>query len=151
MKKFAVGLLACCTLWYGTIAAEPAWLTNLEAAQARAKAEQKLVLVDFTGSDWCPPCIELDKRVFTKPAFLDYAKSNLVLVQLDFPQTKPQPVELKNANQALAQKFQIEGFPTLIVFDSNGKELKRETGYAGRDADSFIKELKQLQANSKSK
>ena len=65
--------------------------------------------MDFTGSDWCPWCIKLDKDIFSKPEFADYAKTNLVLVQLDFPNQKPQSDDLKKANAALQAKYDHEG------------------------------------------
>ena len=71
----------------------------------KAKAEKKMVLMDFTGSDWCPPCKALHKNVLTSPEFEAYADKNLVLVEVDFPRTKPQTEELKAANKALAEKY----------------------------------------------
>src|ERR1017187_7651292 len=87
MKKIAIGLLACCALLQAG-AGELTWLTDLPKAQAQAKTENKLVMLDFTGSDWCGWCIKLDNETFSKQEFADYASKNLVLVQLDFPQKK---------------------------------------------------------------
>ena len=64
------------------------WLTDFEAAKAKAKAENKPMLLDFTGSDWCGWCVKLDKEVFSKAAFKDYADAELVLVEIDFPRNK---------------------------------------------------------------
>src|SRR5438552_12616557 len=89
-------------------AAEGEWLTDLPKAQAQAKAEKKLVLMDFTGSDWCPPCKALHKNVLTSPEFEAYAKTNLVLVVVDFPRSKSQSEELKKSNDELKDKFNIE-------------------------------------------
>ena len=125
-------------------AAEGQWLTDLTKAQAQAKAEKKLVLVDFTGSDWCPPCKALHKNVFSAKEFTDYAKTNLVLVEVDFPRRKEQPAELKKANRALAEKYNIESFPTVLVFDSNGKQLDRKEGYGGTSAKDFVASLQKL-------
>ena len=72
--------------------AEPSWETDYKKAQDQAKAGNKLVLLDFTGSDWCGWCIKLDREVFSKPEFKDYATKNLVLVELDFPRAKAQAV-----------------------------------------------------------
>lgn len=106
------------------------WLTDLPRAQAQAKAENKLVLMDFTGSDWCPWCIKLDNDIFAKAEFANYAKTNLVLVLLDFPNNKPQSAELKKANAALATKYNPEGiFPTLIAMKPDGTVVWTNPGY----------------------
>jgi thioredoxin-related protein len=104
-----------------------------------------MVLVDFTGSDWCPPCKALHKNVLSSPEFLSYAKDNLVLVEIDFPRTKPQNDALKKANKELAKKHDIDGYPTVIVFDSNGKELLKDVGYDGKSKGAdFVAKLKGL-------
>jgi protein disulfide-isomerase len=105
------------------------WLTDVSKAQVQAQAENKLVLMDFTGSDWCPWCIKLDQDTFAKPEFADYAKRNLVLVELDYPRNKPQSDDVKNANAALAKKHNIEGFPTVIAIKSDGTVVMTQVGY----------------------
>jgi thioredoxin-related protein len=117
------------------------WMTDLPAAQAKAKEEKKVVLVDFTGSDWCGYCIKLHKEVFSTKEFQDYADKNLVLVELDFPQKKKQSSELKKANKELQDKYKIEGFPTVTVLNTEGKELGREVGYDGSSPAAYIKKL----------
>ena len=124
-------------------AAELAWLTNLPEAQAKAKEAQKMVLMNFTGSDWCPWCIKLKNEVFAQPAFAEYAQKSLVLVELDFPRKKAQPEELKKANRALMEKYGIEGFPTLVVLDSQGRKLG-QLGYGPGGAKPFIARLEAL-------
>ena len=91
------------------------WLTDFDAAQARARSENKPLLIDFTGSDWCPPCIRLRKQVFSKLEFADYAAKNLVLLEVDFPKRKTLPPTQQAANDTVARKFGVEGFPTLIL------------------------------------
>lgn len=103
------------------LAAEENWLTSVPEAQAQAQAEKKLILLDFTGSDWCVPCKKLDQEVFSTPEFQAYARSNLVLVKVDFPLSKPQPEQLKAANQALQEKYNIAGYPTLVLIKPDGK------------------------------
>ena len=143
MKKLALlftATFASLTL----LAAEGEWLTDLPKAQAKAKSEKKLVLMDFTGSDWCPPCKNLHKTVLVSPEFTAFAKDNLVLVELDFPNSKPQSAELKAANKELAKKFGITGYPTIIVLDANGKEVFKKVGYGGTPAKDYVADLAKL-------
>src|SRR5690349_17765328 len=104
MKTIAVFLLTACAALQ-TFAAKAEWLTDLPQAQAKAKTENKLVLIDFTGSDWCGWCIKFNKEVLSTPEFAEYAAKNLVLVELDFPRKKQQPAQLKKANKALQEKY----------------------------------------------
>ena len=125
-------------------AAEGGWLTDLAKAQAQAKVEKKMVFMDFTGSDWCPPCKALHKDVLTSSDFLNYAKENLVLLVVDFPRSKPQSEALRTANEELATKFAVDSFPTVIVLDADGKKLTKESGYDGSNANEFVAKLKKL-------
>src|SRR2546430_1281570 len=100
MKKMILGMIAGLALLQAA-AEELQWLTDLPKAQEKAKTDKKLVMLDFTGSDWCGWCIKLNNEVFSKAEFAKYAKDNLVLVEVDFPRKKQQPEELKRANQAL--------------------------------------------------
>jgi len=119
--------------WKGAAVATSAgtaqWLTDLPQAQALAKAQNKLVLVDFTGSDWCGWCMKLDADTLSKPEFIDYARKNLVLVQLDYPRQTYQPPALKSANAALQAKYDVHGFPTLIALTGDGEIVYRADGY----------------------
>ena len=142
MRMIAMGILACAALAQAQ-AAESDWLTDLPQAQAKAKEENKLVMLDFTGSDWCGWCIKLNKEVFSQPEFADYAKKNLVLVEVDFPRSKPQSAALKKANAALQDKYKIEGYPTIIVLNSAGKKVG-ELGYQPGGPKPFIAELDKL-------
>ena len=129
MKKIAIAMLACCAL-LKVSAADLNWLTDLPKAQAQAKTENKLLLLDFTGSDWCIWCIKLDTDTLSQPEFADYAKKNLVLVQLDFPNKKPQSYELRKANTRLAEKYDPENaFPTLIAMKPDGTVVWKQPGY----------------------
>ncbi len=126
---------------------ESVWMTDFEAAQAKAKAENKPLLVDFTGSDWCGWCIRLDKEVFSQQAFKAYAVENFVLVEIDFPRGKEQSDELKAQNQALAQKYSIRGFPTILVLDAEGEVIER-TGYRPGGAEKYVEHLQEILAKA---
>jgi thiol-disulfide isomerase/thioredoxin len=101
---------------------------DLNGALAQAKAENKLVFLDFTGSDWCPPCIQLHKEIFSRPEFQAYAESNLVFLTIDFPEKFHLPPDTRATNQLLKTKFKLEGFPTLVALNGDGKEVWRHTG-----------------------
>jgi thioredoxin-related protein len=120
------------------------WLTDLSAAQAKAKAENKMILLDFTGSDWCGWCIKFKKEVYSTPEFAEYAAKNLVLVELDFPHEKPQSDELKKANKALQQKYKVRGFPTTVILNGGGEKLKDFVGYQEGGPGAFIAQLEKL-------
>jgi protein disulfide-isomerase len=112
------------------------WLSDLPKALARAKNERKSVLLFFHGSDWCPTCVEMQRQVFDTPAFADYARQRLVLVDVDFPQKQKQNEDLRRANLALKAKFNLnpeasEGFPTLVLLADSGETVFQKTGYAG--------------------
>jgi protein disulfide-isomerase len=142
MKKFALGLIACLALLQAS-AAELNWMTDLPKAQAKAKADKKMVMMDFTGSDWCGWCIKLNKEVFSTPEFAAYAEKNLVLMEVDFPNQKKQTDELKAANEKLQEKYKVEGYPTIIVLDSEGKKVG-ELGYMAGGPKAFIEALEKL-------
>ena len=141
-RLLLVGFIGCALL-NGSAHAAAAWLDDLPRAQAQAKSEGKLVLIHFSGSDWCGWCMKLRKEVFLKPEFESYARSNLVLVAIDFPKRKPQPTALQQANQQLAEQFQVQGFPTLLVLDSQGGSLGR-LSYGQGGAKMFLAELEKL-------
>lgn len=101
------------------------------------------MLLDFTGSDWCGWCKRLNAEVFSKPEFQQYAAKNLVLIELDFPRSKPQTDSLKKQNMQLASQYQIEGFPTVIVLNAEGKKVG-ELGYMEGGPDAFIAALEKL-------
>lgn len=145
MKILAASLVASVALLQAG-AAELQWMTSLPQAQAKAKTGNKLVIMDFTGSDWCPWCVKLNKEVFSQPEFIEYAQKNLVPVEVDFPRKKEQTSDLKQANEKLQQQYKIEGYPTVIVLDSNGKKLG-ELGYEPGGPKPFIERLEKLKAN----
>ena len=133
-----VALLVSCGLLLPVRAAEQ-WETNYNAALEQAAKQNKMVLLDFTGSDWCGWCVKLQKDTFSKPEFQKFAAESLVLVELDFPRGKEQSEDLKKQNEQLAEKFGIQGFPTLVLLDPQGKEAARNVGYLQGGPEAFIK------------
>lgn len=134
----AIGLIAAVSAQAG-----PEWLTDYKKAQQEAKTNNRLLLVDFTGSDWCGWCIKLDREVFSKVEFKDYANKNLVLMEVDFPRAKTQAASLRKQNQELAHQYQIQGFPTIVVLNGDGQKIG-ELGYMEGGAATFIAELEKL-------
>ena len=106
-----------------TLGAEVEWFTDVHAALDKARLENKIVLLDFTGSDWCGWCQRLKSEVFDQPEFVAFAQVNLVMVEVDFPHNKPQSPEQKAANQQLAATYHISGFPTLIYLNKSGQQV----------------------------
>jgi thioredoxin-related protein len=142
MKTLLTCLLACWAVTYAG-AAELGWLTDLSKAQEAARAGKKMVMLDFTGSDWCGWCIKLNKEVFSTDEFARYAKDNLVLVEVDFPQKKEQSAAQKKANRDLEKKYKVEGYPTIIVLNAEGKKIG-ELGYQPGGPKPFIAQLEKL-------
>jgi protein disulfide-isomerase len=124
------------------------WETDFEKARELAAKSGKFMLLDFTGSDWCGWCIRLKDEVFSQESFLAYAKEKLVLVQVDFPRKKAQSKELKEQNLALASKYGIRGYPTIIIL-SPKSEFIQQTGYQAGGADAYVEHLEELIAQSK--
>lgn len=141
MKKLFVALLACWAALQVSAADKIAWQTDVPKAEAQAKTENKLVLLDFTGSDWCGWCIKLDHETFSKSEWADYAKKNLVSVEVDFPRAKEQSASLKSANEALQKKYNVEGFPTIVVLKPDGTVVWKHEGYLAGGPKAMIAEI----------
>jgi len=121
--------------------AESGWLNDYKKAQEEAKASNKFLLLNFTGSDWC---IKFDREVLSQPQFKDYARDNLVLVELDFPRAKEQSAEVRKQNRELAQHYEVVGFPTIVVLNSDGQAVWHYDGYFTGGPEAFIAELQKL-------
>lgn len=122
------------------------WSTNIEEAKAKAAAENKLIILVFSGSDWCAPCIKLDKNVWQSEVFKSFATEKLVLVRADFPKKKANvlPEALQNSNKALAEKYNQEGyFPLVVVLNAQGKVVAKK-GYENQNATQYVTELEAL-------
>jgi thioredoxin-related protein len=142
MRRFIVLLILG---WAGLSAkgASVEWFTDAQAAQAKAKQENKFVLLDFTGSDWCGWCMKLKREVFDQPEFADFAQANLVIVEVDFPHGKQLDPAQKQANGQLARAFHITGYPTIIVLDPDG-QMVGQAGYVPGGPAAFDAKLEQI-------
>ncbi len=109
------------------------WLTDIQAAREKAKNENKLLLLYFSGSDWCPACQRLKSETLDKPEFSDFARASLVLVEADFPRYKAMPELQHVANVQLRKSYHVTSYPTFVVLNSNGDEVKR-IGYVAAPA-----------------
>jgi len=141
MKKWLVAL-AVVAISVGAFASEE-WMTDFAKAKEKAKAENKYILIDFSGSDWCGWCIKLDNEVFSQKAFKTYAKDNLVLVLADFPRdTSKQTEEVRMQNEQMAKDFKVEGFPTVFILSPEGKTVSK-TGYRDGGAEAYVAHIKE--------
>ena len=123
------------------------WSTDLDKALETAKAQNKNVLVEFTGSDWCPPCIAMRKNVFSKKEFVDAASKNFILVELDFPQDKSKlSEETQKQNKELGDKYAIQGYPTILLTDAEGRPYAA-TGYQKGGPEKYVEHLDELRKN----
>jgi thioredoxin-related protein len=124
------------------------WRTDFDKALTDAKRDHKLVLLKFSGSDWCLPCIRMEKEVFGSDSFSHFASDNLVMVNADFPRlskNKPDKSVLKQ-NEVLAERYDKAGhFPLTLLIDENGKVLKSWVGYTGTRPADFIREIKSIE------
>ena len=146
-KLLSISLLSI-IVFHTSLMAGNAWMTDYAAAKIKAAAEQEALLLECTGSDWCPPCMRLNKEVFSQVAFLDYAAEELVIVKLDFPRKKAQSAELKAQNIALRDQFGIRGYPTVLLVTAEGKLLD-QTGYRPGGAEAYVEHLKGMLASKK--
>lgn len=145
MRRFScllLGFILVATIARG--AAE--WQTDYEQALAAAKAARKCVLLDFTGSDWCPPCIQMKKVVFSNAAFLNYAHKNLILVEIDYPSRKTLPENIVRQNERLERQYSLDGkgLPTLVLLSPDGKILAERQGYGGEGPAEIIAWVEKL-------
>ena len=118
MKRLLLTVAAALSLCSFATADE--WLTDYAKALLQAKAQNKPVLIDFTGSDWCGWCMKLDREVFSLEEFKSYAAEKLVLLKIDFPRRKALPAAETAQNEKLSSQFRIEGFPTIVVLKPDG-------------------------------
>lgn len=127
-------------------AAELEWLTDYPKALAKAHAEKKLVLLDFTGSDFCIACKQLKQEVLPQKVFVEFAVRELVLVEVDFPLKKKLPKAQADANEALKEQFKVDGYPTLILVGADGRKLG-EIDF-DQDATGLVASIKAIKAKA---
>lgn len=121
------------------------WQTDFEKAKTEAKTENKFILLNFSGSDWCGPCIRLHKEIFDSEIFTKYADEKLVLVNADFPRLKKNLLskEQQKQNDALADKYNNDGtFPLTVLLNADGKVIKKWDGYPSSTPEEFTTDVK---------
>ena len=137
MRKSLISIASVMVMMVAPVMAEN-WHTSWKDAAAESKKTGKPILADFTGSDWCGWCIKLHKEVFDTPEFKSWADKHVVLLELDFPQKKQLPADLKKQNDELAKKYNIEGYPTVLFLKADGTEVGR-SGYVKGGPSAWIK------------
>lgn len=140
MRKLAIILVM---LTIALKASAQNWNLNFDAAKVIALKEQKPLVLVFSGSDWCAPCIKLDNQIWKSSEFNEYATKNLVLVKADFPRKKSSSFTKEQLihNENLAEKYNKKGyFPLVVIFDAKGQVLG-ETGYKNITPKEYIKHL----------
>ena len=131
MKKLlvlSIVLSGICTLLFAS-PPDGNWFTDAKAALTEAKAKKLPVFAYFTGSDWCPYCKIFSEKVLQTQRFRDFARGKLILLFLDFPQERELPESLARQNEEWKTRYQIEGFPTVLLLDGDGHEIDR-LGYS---------------------
>jgi thioredoxin-related protein len=121
------------------------WLTNLDEAKQASKAKHEFILLNFSGSDWCGPCIKMHDEIFNSETFNQYAADHLVLVNADFPRLKKNRLSLdqQKINDAMADTYNPKGiFPYTLLLDSNGKVLKSWEGFFESGPENFVNQIK---------
>jgi len=122
------------------------WTYNIEEAKQKASIEKKSIVLVFAGSDWCAPCIKLEKKIWESSQFQRLAKDSFVMLKADFPRRKKNqlPKDQQKHNDQLAEKYNQSGnFPLVVVLDANGR-LKGKAGYENISPIEYYKKLKSL-------
>lgn len=135
--------MAFLLLFMATIGYSQNWNTDFTHATTAAIEQNKPIILVFSGSDWCAPCIKLDKSIWQSEAFKSYAATNYILERADFPKKKQNQLaeEIKKQNESLAEKYNKEGiFPLVVVIDGKGKVLGK-TSYKNVTPNEYIETL----------
>jgi thioredoxin-related protein len=141
-KTFIIGCLITIILSFGIAAQAENWNEDFEKVSSQAKTSGKYLLLNFSGSDWCPYCVKLEREVLSHEVFKTFAKENLVYVLIDFPRDKYQSDKRKKENKKLLKQFRVRGFPTLIVLSPDG-ELLGTTGYRRGGPEQYVAHFKE--------
>src|SRR5436305_1882226 len=123
------------------------WHSNLQEAQEIARKEHRHILLNFSGSDWCGPCIHMHKEIFGSTVFMQFANEKLVLMNADFPRQKKNqlPPKQQEMNDALADKYNPKGnFPYTLLLNADGKVLKEWNGLPNTTSEAFTQEVKEI-------
>ena len=145
MKKllFILFTLFCISCQINTNSSEELekiWLTDVSQAIEQSKVSGKPIFAFFTGKEWCSWCKKLERQVLSKDFFINYAKDNLVLLELDFPRSRR---NLPQKQIELARKFNIKGYPTVILMDSSTNKIAK-TGYEAMSPEQYVDHVKAL-------
>ena len=141
MNKYLL-LFIFCVLGFTQLHAQQ-WLTNLQQAKELSTTQEKTILLVFQGSDWCAPCIKLNREIFESEPFMAYAKDHFIMLQADFPRRKKNALdpELQTHNNALAERYNKGGvFPFVVVLNKDGRVLG-QTSYSKKTPQEYIVEL----------
>jgi len=137
-----VALAAVIFTLAGIAFAEEGWLVSFEKAKEQAAKEGKPILMEFTGSDWCPPCKALHKNVLVKDVFKKEMPKHFVLLKLDNPSDKgKQTLEEIDQYKKLSKEYKITGVPSILLSDTEGKVFYRTSGYGGQAAKVWVDDM----------
>ena len=151
MKKLFLLLLAIVNLSFLSANAaetasdkptEPQWYTSLDAALKEAAKTNRQILLVVSGSDWCPPCMQLERKILSHKDFLKIASENLVLLKADFPRRTPQSAQEKADASAIIKRYPIDGVPTVFLLSSTGKVLDKKVGFPGGSPKKYLESFK---------
>lgn len=130
------------TLFVSTAVAEEGWLVDFEKAKTQAAKEGKPILMEFTGSDWCPPCKALHKNVLAKEIFKEEMPKHYILLKLDNPRDKSKQTDAEQAQyKELAREYKVTGVPSVFLADADGNPFFKSSGYSGQSADEWVEQM----------
>lgn len=141
MNQIKTAVFALLTVAFTSVAHAGDFLSDFEAAKKKAKEENKPLLVKFTGSDWCPPCMKLNEAIFSKKKFKTEIEKKFVVAVLDFPRKKELPEGQLKANREVAKEFGVSGYPTVLLINQEGKVFKKMVGYDGSEVDAYLETI----------
>ena len=137
-----VALAAVIFTLAGNAFAEEGWLVSFEKAKEQAAKEGKPILMEFTGSDWCPPCKALHKNVLVKDVFKKEMPKHFILLKLDNPKDKSKQTEdEKEQYKKLSKEYKVSGVPSIFLVDVGGKPFFKKVGYSNQPADAWVKDM----------